>query len=76
MSLAAYLFVRTALTGARRTYGELEILFDQRVSARKFSSTHVDQFAGAQVEPKVVQSTVEHVDSKKGDDDMVAVSKA
>ncbi|EPQ30959.1 uncharacterized protein PFL1_01148 [Pseudozyma flocculosa PF-1] len=27
-----------------RTYGELDILFEQKVSARKFSSTKVDQF--------------------------------
>ncbi|KAF3342886.1 hypothetical protein VD0002_g8191 [Verticillium dahliae] len=28
-----------------RTYGELDILFEQEVSARKFGSTRVDQFA-------------------------------
>ncbi|KXJ90108.1 general alpha-glucoside permease [Microdochium bolleyi] len=28
-----------------RTYGELDILFERGVSARKFASTHVDQFA-------------------------------
>ena len=30
-----------------RTYGELEILFESKTSARKFSSTLVDQFAGS-----------------------------
>lgn len=28
-----------------RTYGELDVLFEQQVSARKFASTPVDQFA-------------------------------
>ena len=27
-----------------RTYGELDILFEQRVSARKFATTNVDPF--------------------------------
>ena len=27
-----------------RTYGELDVLFEQEVSARKFSSMRVDQF--------------------------------
>ncbi|KAJ9103181.1 hypothetical protein QFC21_002603 [Naganishia friedmannii] len=27
-----------------RTYGELDILFEQKVAARKFASTHVDEF--------------------------------
>ncbi|CZT10798.1 probable maltose permease [Rhynchosporium graminicola] len=29
-----------------RTYGELDVLFEHKVSARKFASTKVDQFAG------------------------------
>ncbi|WVR08820.1 hypothetical protein IAU60_005878 [Kwoniella sp. DSM 27419] len=29
-----------------RTYGELDVLFENRVSARKFKTTEVDQFAG------------------------------
>ncbi|GAA6037594.1 hypothetical protein JCM8097_006131 [Rhodosporidiobolus ruineniae] len=29
-----------------RTYGELDVLFQNRVSARKFASTQADQFAG------------------------------
>lgn len=29
-----------------RTYGELDVLFENRISARKFKSTLVDQFAG------------------------------
>lgn len=28
-----------------RTYGELDVLFEQEVNARKFASTRVDQFA-------------------------------
>lgn len=33
-----------------RTYGELDVLFEHRVSARKFKSTRVDQFAGENTE--------------------------
>lgn len=29
-----------------RTYGELDVLFENRVSARKFRTTAADQFAG------------------------------
>lgn len=29
-----------------RTYGELDVLFEHKVSARKFHKTKVDQFAG------------------------------
>ena len=28
-----------------RTYAELDLLFEHKVSARKFASTHIDQFA-------------------------------
>ena len=31
-----------------RTFGELDILFDDRVPARKFASTKVDEFAAAE----------------------------
>jgi len=31
-----------------RTYGELDILFEERVPARKFKTTHVDEFAAAE----------------------------
>lgn len=31
-----------------RTYGELDILFDDRVPARKFKTTKVDEFAAAE----------------------------
>ncbi|EKD17541.1 uncharacterized protein L3040_006658 [Drepanopeziza brunnea f. sp. 'multigermtubi'] len=31
-----------------RTYGELDVLFEHKVSARKFATTRVDQFAGEQ----------------------------
>lgn len=33
-----------------RTYGELDVLFEQKVPARKFAGTKVDQFAGQHVE--------------------------
>lgn len=32
-----------------RTYEELDILFEERVSARKFASAHVDPYATAAV---------------------------
>jgi SP family general alpha glucoside:H+ symporter-like MFS transporter len=35
-----------------RTYGELDVLFEQRVSARKFASTKVDPYAHSHVETK------------------------
>lgn len=47
--------------------------------ARKFASTHVDQFAGAHTsEPKVVEETsaIEDVDAKRANDGEVHVSKA
>jgi MFS transporter, SP family, general alpha glucoside:H+ symporter len=33
-----------------RTYGELDVLFEHKVSARKFKTTQVDQFSGESVE--------------------------
>ena len=33
-----------------RTYGELDVLFEHGVSARKFAGTRVDQFSGANTE--------------------------
>jgi len=33
-----------------RTYGELDVLFEHKVSARKFAKTKVDQFAGEHTE--------------------------
>lgn len=38
-----------------RTYGELDVLFEHKVSARKFHKTKVDQFAGEHTE--IVQET-------------------
>lgn len=38
------------LTFQRRSYGELDILFDKRVPARKFKTTHVDEFEVAERE--------------------------
>ncbi|KAJ9649370.1 hypothetical protein H2201_006592 [Coniosporium apollinis] len=51
-----------------RTYAELDVLFENRVSARKFAKTKVDQFAGQHTEivddfdekPKVVQHSFVH----------------
>jgi MFS transporter, SP family, general alpha glucoside:H+ symporter len=33
-----------------RSYGELDVLFEHKVSAREFKSTRVDQFAGERTE--------------------------
>lgn len=33
-----------------RSYGELDILFDKRIPARKFKTTHVDEFEVAERE--------------------------
>ncbi|RDW88229.1 MFS transporter-15 [Coleophoma cylindrospora] len=33
-----------------RTYGELDVLFEHKVPARQFSTTHVDQFSGNHLE--------------------------
>lgn len=43
-----------------RTYGELDVLFENKVSARKFASTTVDQFSSENME--VVAESVEKVD--------------
>jgi SP family general alpha glucoside:H+ symporter-like MFS transporter len=44
-----------------RTYGELDVLFETGVSARKFASTKVDQFHGAGIEKaEVMQEHEEH----------------
>ncbi|OCF32333.1 MFS transporter, SP family, general alpha glucoside:H+ symporter [Kwoniella heveanensis CBS 569] len=42
-----------------RTYGELDVLFENKVSARKFSSTDVDQFAGHSTTPEIAADEVE-----------------
>lgn len=36
----------TALTSFRRSYGELDLLFEQKVPARKFKTTVVNEFEG------------------------------
>lgn len=41
-------YFRLPETG-KRTYGELTILFENKVSARKFASTKVDQFRSSSV---------------------------
>lgn len=43
-----------------RTYGELDVLFEHNVSARKFAKTRVDQFAGEHTEIVRVESEVEY----------------
>jgi SP family general alpha glucoside:H+ symporter-like MFS transporter len=50
-----------------RTYGELNILFEQRVSARKFKSTHVEMAAhdGLFIEGSAVEM-METVSQVKG----------
>jgi SP family general alpha glucoside:H+ symporter-like MFS transporter len=42
-----------------RTYGELDVLFENKVSARKFASTTVDQFSSEHME--VVADDVEKI---------------
>ena len=46
-----------------RTYGELDVLFERRVPARKFKTTSVDQFRGETVR---IDSVSEGVKSSKG----------
>ncbi|RJE27630.1 MFS alpha-glucoside transporter [Aspergillus sclerotialis] len=48
-----------------RTFGEIDLLFENRVPARKFKHTTVDQFAhhGRTVKEKPVVEVVEHVES-------------
>jgi SP family general alpha glucoside:H+ symporter-like MFS transporter len=46
-----------------RTYGELDVLFEHRVPARKFAGTKVDQFAGEHTEI-VKMDTLQEVSSK------------
>jgi SP family general alpha glucoside:H+ symporter-like MFS transporter len=41
-----------------RTFAELDVLFENKVSARKFAKTNVDQFSG--------DSTVIRIDSSDG----------
>lgn len=44
-----------------RTFAELDMLFEQGISARKFASTHVDAFA-ANVEGDVVENYKHQMD--------------
>lgn len=39
-----------------RTFAELDVLFENRVSARRFHKTHVDQFSGHNTEIRTVDS--------------------
>jgi hypothetical protein len=55
-------------------YAETDVLFENKVSARKFASTHVDPFAqhhGAQ--GKLEGSTIENVDTQRSDEDFSGV---
>jgi SP family general alpha glucoside:H+ symporter-like MFS transporter len=45
-----------------RTYGELDVLFENRVSARKFASTKVDQYSSDHIE---VVGNISSLDSEK-----------
>ena len=45
-----------------RTFGELDVLFDNHVSARKFKHTSVDQFAGHGAGP----AALDQMDEKMG----------
>ncbi|WWC59866.1 uncharacterized protein I303_102428 [Kwoniella dejecticola CBS 10117] len=48
-----------------RTYGELDVLFENKVSARKFATTIVDQFAGHESSLSPAGGRVEDIDEKK-----------
>ncbi|KAF2687288.1 general substrate transporter [Lentithecium fluviatile CBS 122367] len=47
-----------------RTYGELDLLFEQRVSARKFATTHVDPY-GQSATQKMTEKEVEKPEWKE-----------
>ena len=46
MSISLVLVNRLKLTIVRRSYGELDLLFEQKVPARKFKTTVVNEFEG------------------------------
>jgi SP family general alpha glucoside:H+ symporter-like MFS transporter len=50
-----------------RTYGELDVLFERKVSARKFKTTMVDQFSGEHLDivEEQVEKIVENGDHKE-----------
>lgn len=54
-----YTWLRLPETG-KRSYGELDILFEQGVPAWKFKKTKVDQFHVSEVNEKISASHVEH----------------
>jgi SP family general alpha glucoside:H+ symporter-like MFS transporter len=57
-----------------RTYAEIDVLFENKVSARKFSSTYVDPFAHAnQTATKTEDHTIENVETQRSDEDFTAV---
>jgi SP family general alpha glucoside:H+ symporter-like MFS transporter len=52
-----------------RTYGELDVLFEHRVPARKFATTLVDQFAGEHTEVRADYSGSDDEKTKAAHDD-------
>ena len=62
------------LTISRRTYAETDILFENKVSARKFASTYVDPFAhGNGPSAKNESHTIENVDTQRSDEDLATL---
>ena len=58
----------------RRTYAETDILFENKVSARKFASTYVDPFAhGNGPSAKTESHTIENVDTQRSDEDLATL---
>lgn len=50
-----------------RTFAELDVLFENKVSARKFSETNVDQFSGHTTAIRVDSSDASSSDGEKPD---------
>lgn len=48
-----------------RTYGELDALFERKVSARKFATTHVDQFHGDDSDRRTMVDVAEKKEGNK-----------
>jgi len=56
-----------------RTYAEIDVLFENKVSARKFSSTYVDPFAhGNQAEAKTEDHAIENVETQRSEEGFTA----
>jgi MFS transporter, SP family, general alpha glucoside:H+ symporter len=52
-----------------RTYGELDVLFERKVSARNFKTTQVDQFSGEHLD--IIKEQVETVIEKGNHKELV-----